>query len=410
LVASSPGVFGEALAEEFRVCLDTGQPVPFPQIRHRIEADLGMSLEDAYAEIEPDPIGRASLAVVHRARLHDGRVVGVKILRPQIHRVVATDLDMLQPIIELVANQTGDETAGWFLQILDGFRQQVGEELDLRNEARAMMHFKTLLTEADLPAIVVPEVIPELSGRNVLTMEFLDGEAIDDLAAAAKLGIDPSPLVAQVVRGFFLMTIRWGVFHGDVHAGNLLLTKDGRIGVLDWGIVGRLDAETHRFFVRVIQGALGDEKAWDDVAAHVVKTYGPAMRDSLGLNDDQLADFVKSLIEPVLTRPFGEVSLSTLLSAPQAQLARARGQQAHGRSVGSVIQRLRDQRRLRRAAEEYGGMDSNFDRGTFLLAKQLMYFERYGKMFMKDTPILSDRAFFEALVADIVFPPVAAQE
>ncbi|MFZ0668392.1 MAG: AarF/UbiB family protein [Acidimicrobiales bacterium] len=404
MIASSPGVFGDKLADEFRVCLDTGPRVGFARIKQRIEADLGMSVEDAYAEVETEPIGRASIAVVHKARLHDGTVVAVKILRPGIHRVVATDLDMLQPIIELVANQTGDETAGWFLQILDGFREQIGEELDLRNEARAMIQFKTLLHKAGLHSVVVPQVIPELSGRNVLTMELLDGEPIDDLAAAARFGIDPSPLVAEVVRAFFLMTIRWGVFHGDVHAGNLMLMKDGRIGVLDWGIVGRLDAETHKFFVRIIQGALGNEDAWDDVAAHLIKTYGPAIRDGFNLNDDQLSDFVKGLVEPILTQPFGEVSLSTLLTAPQTQLAKARGQKAHEGSIRSVITRVRDQRRIRREAEAYGGMDSDFDRGTFLLAKQLMYFERYGKMFMADTPILSDRAFFESLVTGMDLP------
>jgi predicted unusual protein kinase regulating ubiquinone biosynthesis (AarF/ABC1/UbiB family) len=400
LIASSPGVFGEAVADEFRTCLDTGPIVGFKQIRDRIEADLGMSLEDAYASFDPEPVGRASIAVVHRAELHDGRVVGVKILRPLIHRVVSTDLDMLQPLLEIVANQTGDETAGWLLEMLDGFREQIGEELDLRNEARAMMHFKTLLAGADLPAIVVPTVIPEFSSRNVLTMEFLDGEPIDDLAAATRYGVDPAPLVAQIVRSFFLMTIKWGVFHGDVHAGNLMLLRDGRIGLLDWGIVGRLDADTHRFFVRVIEGSLGDEDAWDDVAAHLVKTYGPAIRDAMGLTDDQLSDFVRSLVEPVLTRPFGEVSLSTLIAAPQTQMARARGQRAQTGSIRSIIRRVREQRKLRRVTEAYGGMDSEFDRGSFLLAKQLMYFERYGKMFMADTPILSDRSFFESLVAD----------
>ncbi len=398
LVASSPGVFGEEVSDEFRACLDTGPPVDFQLIRNRIEADLGMALEEAYAQIDEEPVGRASIAVVHRAQLHDGRVVGVKILRPEIHHVVSTDLDMLQPLLELIAHQTGDENAGWFLQMLDGFREQIGEELDLRNEARAMMHFRTLLATADLPSIVVPGVVAELSSRNVLTMEFLEGEPIDDVAAAAQFGVDPAPLVAQVVRAFFLMTIRWGVFHGDVHAGNLLLLRDGRIGLLDWGIVGRLNADTHKFFVRVIEGALGDDDAWDDVSAHLVKTYGPAIRDSLGFDDDQLSDFVRGLIEPVLTRPFGEVSLSSILTAPQTQMARARGQRAHEGSVRSVISKLRAQRRLRRVTEEYGGMDSDFDRGTFLLAKQLMYFERYGKMFMSDTPILSDRVFFESLV------------
>ena len=399
LVASSPGLFGDELADEFRSCLDTGPSVDFDEVRAVVESDLGMALSEAYAEFDPVPVGRASIAVVHKARLHDGRQVAVKVLRPGIDRLVATDLDLLQPLLELVARQTGDQTAGSLLQMIDGFREQIGEELDLRNEARAMTGFRRLLAEVDLPVIVVPEVHHELSGPNVLTMEFLDGVAIDDLAAAARYGIDPAPLVAQVVQGFLLMTVRWGAFHGDVHAGNLLLLPEGRVGVLDWGIVGRLDPDTHRFVVRLFQAVLGDESAWDDVAAHLVRTYGAAMRDALGLDDEQLVVFIRGIIEPVLLRPFGEVSLADIVTAPQAQLARARGAVAHQRRLRDVLGRLQAQRRLRRAAEAGGGVSSDFDRGTFLLGKQLMYFERYGKMFLSDVPLLADRDFLTALLS-----------
>ena len=399
LVASSPGVFGDGLSEEFRACLDTGPAVPMEAVRRTVEADLGMALDDAYAEFDPVPIGRASIAVVHRARLHDGAEVAVKVLRPGIDRVVATDLDLLQPLLELVARQTGDQTAGSLLQMFDGFREQIGEELDLRNEARAMVHFRRLLGEIDLPSVVVPEVHERLCGPNVLTMELFDGVPIDDLARAADYGIDPAPLVEDVVRAFFVMTVRWDAFHGDVHAGNLFLLRDGRVGVLDWGIVGRLDPDTHRFVIRLLEAALGDEEAWDDVAAHLVRAYGPAIKEGLALDDEQLAQFVRGLIEPVLLRPFGEVSLGQLLTAPQARLAQARGVEAHQWSVRSIAIRLRAQRKVRRMAEEHGGVASDFDRGTFLLGKQLMYFERYGKLFMSDTPLLADRAFFTALLA-----------
>jgi hypothetical protein len=100
----------------------------------------------------------------------------------------------------------------------------------------------------------------------------------------------------------------------------------------------------------------------------------------------------------VLLRPFGEVSLGTLIQAPQVQAAKAQGIEAHNRSLRAVLGRLRAQRRLRRLADQSGGTDSDFDRGTFLLGKQLMYFERYGKMFLADVPLLHDRAFFETLL------------
>jgi ubiquinone biosynthesis protein len=398
LIGSAPGVFGEEMAAEFRSCLDTGAPVTLDRVYYEIECDLGVAVDDVFAEFEPEPIGRASIAVVHRARLHDGRVVAVKILRPAIERMVAVDLDLMQPLLDLVARQTGDQLAGSLVQMFDGFREQMGEELDLRNECRAMLHYRELLKLVDLPLVAVPEPFPEFSGSRVLTMEFFDGVPIDDVVSIEELGHNPRPVMEQVVRGFLMTAIRWGTFHGDVHAGNMLLLRDGRIGVIDWGIVGRLDPESHKFLRRLIQGALGDETAWADIAAHVVNTYGPAIQEGLQLDDDQLVIFIRGMMEPVLTQPFGEVSLGALIMAPQEQVARARGMEATDRSVITILRRFREQRRVRAMAEEHGGVNSDFDRATFLLSKQLMYFERYGKMYMGDVALFEDQEFFRALL------------
>src|ERR1700728_2001870 len=325
IMASSPGMFGEDVAQEFRSCLDTGPPTPFADVRNRVEEDLGMSMAEAFADFEEVPFGRASIAVVHRATLHDGRRVAVKIIRPGIEQRVATDLDLMQPLFEVLARQTGDQMAGSILQLVDGFRIQVGEEMDLRNEARTMAHFRRLLAEVNLPRIVVPEPYPELSGANVLTMELLDGVPIDDLAEVARLGIDPGPLVEDVVRSFFLHTVRWGTFHGDAHAGNMLLLRDGRIGMLDWGIVGRLDPATHRFVLRLLAAALGEEDAWNEVNDHLVKTYRPRLGMAVGMDERQMSEFIRQIVEPALTRPFGEVSMAGMLQTVQVQLAKAQG-------------------------------------------------------------------------------------
>ncbi len=396
LVASAPGVFGDAAANEFRSCLDTGPVVPFPAVRATVEATIEQPLERAFRRFEEAPIGRASIAVVHRAELADGRTVAVKVLRPGVEGVVATDLRLMRPLFDFVSLRIGVAEAGQFVRLLDGFREQVAEELDLRNEARAMTWFRELFAALGVESIVVPATFPRLSGPRVLTMDYLDGVPIDDLAGIATLGLDPRALVEAVVRIWMMIAVREGCFHGDVHAGNLLLLRDGRLGVLDWGIVGRLDADTHRFFRRTLEAALGDETAWAEIAVILQRAYGPAVREQLGLGEAELAEFVRTVMEPLLTRPFGEASLATLLGAIQGRLPDE--QRTRARSWRARLRKLREQRRLHAGVFAHGAVGSSFDRGTFLLAKQLMYFERYGKLFMADSSLLADRDFMSGVL------------
>ena len=399
LVGSAPGIFGDDVADEFRSCLDTGPPVPFDEVKRLIEDELGRSLEDACAHFDPNPIGRASIAVVHRATTHDGAEVAVKVLRPDVERRVAVHLDLLQPLLAKVVEATGEQAAVSMLQQFDGFRQQLGEELDLRNEARAMVHFYRLLGLVDLPKVTVPEVYPELSNRGVLTMEFIEGVPVDDLATIDGYGADAPIVVQQVVQAFLLTALRWGTFHGDVHAGNLLFRPDGRIGVIDWGIVGRLDADTHLLFRRMIEAALGDDTAWADIAAIFMRHYGEAIEAALNLDDDGLIAFIKMMIQPVLTAPFGQVSLADMMLAPQRAVAAASGIDADDTSPLTRLRRLNEQRKARKLVVTQGAVATDFDRATFLLSKQLMYFERYGKMYMSDVSLFEDREFFTAALA-----------
>ena len=146
------------------------------------------------------------------------------------------------------------------------------------------------------------------------------------------------------------------------------------------------------------------------MSAHITRTYGPAIKEAVGLSDDELTGFIRSLIEPTLNRPFGEVSLAAIMQTTQLQVAKAQGIEIRKRSPRAVLHRLRAQRRLRKMADDAGGTFSEFDRGTFLLGKQLMYFERYGKMFLSDVPILHDRQFFSDLLAGSApLPPPGGQ-
>ena len=386
LVASAPSVFGEEVSVEFRSLLDSGRPVGFHKVRHEVERATHQPLEETFASFDPDPVGRASMAVVHHATLADGTEVAVKILRPGIERKVAADFQLMGWLLPRVASRVAGAQAQMIPPMLDGLRNQLCEELDLRNEARIMDHFNRLLADVDLPAVAIPRTYPELSSRRVLVMEWLDGAPIDDLSTIESFGVDPVPLVTDVVKAFFLTTARYGLFHGDVHAGNLLLLRDGRMGVLDWGIVGRLDAEGVEQFRDIIRAALGDDDAWGRVSDRIIEQIGPLIEHRLGVPPEQIPAMVRAVLEPLFTKPFGEVKLSTLLLGPE-ELGAGFGP---GASLGGAG-----------GTGDVEDLDPTaFDRNILLLAKQLLYFERYGQLYLAELSLLSDRDFFAVLVAE----------
>ena len=143
---------------------------------------------------------------------------------------------------------------------------------------------------------------------------------------------------------------------------------------------------------------MGDEVAWKDVTTHLIRTYGPAIGEAMGMDDEQLASFIRAMVEPILLRPFGEVSFAEMMNATQVKVAEAHGVEFENRSFRAILRRIRLQRRIHKMATDTGGLMSDFDRGNFLLGKQLMYFERYGKLFLADRPILSDPAFIAQLL------------
>jgi predicted unusual protein kinase regulating ubiquinone biosynthesis (AarF/ABC1/UbiB family) len=318
LVASAPAVIPEALTEEFRSTLDFGPPIPYAHVRRIVERDLGAPIGDLYASFEPEPFAAASIAAVHRATLRDGRQVAVKVIRPGVASTVAADLDLMEPVMRILALQ-GVEPAYNAVSYLIGLREQIAEELDLRNEARTMEYFRGLFATFELTRLVIPEVIATHSAQRVLTMELMDGAPIDDLAAAAEMGVEPAPLVNDLLRAWVLTALRAGVFHADIHAGNLMLLRDGRLAMLDWGVVARLDPETRQFFRALVEAALGEEEAWDRIVAHTKKTQGPLI-EVMGYDDEQFMEIAKAYIEPVLMRPLKDVSMAAMFMSPERVL------------------------------------------------------------------------------------------
>lgn len=395
LIGSAPGVFGAAVSDPFRQLLDTGPPVPPGAVAAVIEAELGRPLEELFATFERQPVAAASIAVVHRATLPSGEAVAVKVLRPDVAAIVDADVAVLLPLIRFFARQ-GVEMIAPLHAFFSGLRQQIAEELDLRNEAAAMTEFREKFAAAGLDLIVIPHVHAELSGQKVLTMEWLDGVPIDDPRATDWGFADPRTLLLQLLKAWFTTAVLDGVFHGDLHAGNLLLLRDGRLGLIDWGILGRLDPITHWLFRRMLEACLGDPTGWRDVAEGY-RFAGVSMHDDFGLSERIAASMAQAQLEPILTRPIGRVDLTKLVVTSRTVAAAAQP----GRDDETFLERvrrIRTARRFWRRLVDSGVRESAFDRANFMLGKQLMYVERFGRMYLPDVALVNDRRFLRKLL------------
>jgi aarF domain-containing kinase len=389
--ASAPGLVGEGIAEEFRGCLDSGPPVPFAEVRLTVEHELKCNMEDAYASFEKAPLAAASIAVVHRANLLDGTPVAVKVLRPGIERTVATDLAILERIARVTA-RLGTDQGYNMVGLVVGLRMQIAEELDLRNEASTMGVFRALYEDYGLSLLVVPRVHHELTAKRVVTMELLDGAPLDDLEHAKEIGVDPAPLVRELLKAWVLTGLRVGAFHADIHAGNLLLLRDGRLGMIDWGIVAAMDPDSRLMFRRLCEASLGIEEAWQDVAAQMMKASGASFY-ALGLTDEQAPRFAREVFEPVLTKPLRDVSMAELMMTGDDVVRKATGEEPPRRSLRDKFRSMRIAGRSYAEAAANGTFESPTMRMGFLSMKQLVYLERYGRMYIPDEALLGDQEF-----------------
>ena len=390
-IASAPGIVGEETAEEFRGCLDAGPAVSFAKVRAIVESEIGAPIASVFATFDEKPIAAASIAVVHRATLLDGAEVAVKVLRPGIEHAVATDLGMMEGWVRFMAAR-GIDQAYNMVSLVVGLRAQIAEELDLRNEARTMDIFRDLFERFGLKRLVIPRVYHQHTSRRVLTMELLDGRPIDDLAHATALGVDVAPLVRELIDAWVLAGLRVRAFHADIHAGNLFLLRDGRLGMLDWGILSRFDDDSDAIFRGMCEASLGRDEAWGEIAGYMIKANGPSFY-ALGLNDEQIRRFVQMTFEPILTQPLSEVSMAALLTSGDDVVRLATGEAPPKRTWRNRMRARRTAAQSYQAAARSRAFETSTMRMGFLSMKQLVYLERYGRMYIPNELLLGDPEF-----------------
>ncbi len=289
IVSSGEGLFPEELVAEFKLLRDRVPAEDFADVRAVVEADLGCPLESVFSRFDRSPLAAASIAQVHAARLCSGEEVVVKVQRPRVAALVRADLAALAWLAPRLVGRIPVAALANPPALVDVFAETVVEELDFRLEAENMLDIARVLAAEDQRAIVVPRPHPELVTRRVLVMERLGGFAFDDATAMRRAGVDTEAVLRAGLISFLEGAVLHGVFHGDLHGGNLFVMADGRTALLDFGITGRLTEPKRVAFLRLLMtGGSGDVRgqieALRDLGAFPADVDVAAVIADLGLD------------------------------------------------------------------------------------------------------------------------------
>ena len=246
---------------------DQVAPVPFAQIREAIESELGVRLTKAFSEFDESPLGCASLAQVHRARLRDGRPVAVKVQRPGIAQTVHADVSTLATLASGADRLTDLGRRLRFADWVHEFRKTLLAELDYRIEAETLERFSAHF--AQYPELFVPLPVWDLCSMRVLTMDLVTGVKTTELSGLRRTEQDLGVLGAALLRGYLDQMFVHGEIHADPHPGNLLVTDDGRLGLFDLGMVAHVPPKQRGHLLKLLFGAVdgrGEEVAGELMA------------------------------------------------------------------------------------------------------------------------------------------------
>jgi ubiquinone biosynthesis protein len=291
IVSSGEGIFPAELVDEFKRCRDQVPAEPFTVVRQVIEEDLGQPLDAVFRWVDRTPLAAASVAQVHAATLRTGERVVVKVQRPTVATLVHDDLRVMAWMAPHLVGRIPIAALANPPALVELFAQTIAEELDFRLEAENMLDVAHTFALLDQRGYVVPRPHPELVTKRVLVMERLDGFNFDDVAGMKDAGVDTQAVIRTGMIGFIEGAILHGIFHGDLHGGNLFVLPDGRTALLDFGITGRLDETRRLAFLRLLMGVSGND----------IKGQLGALRDLGALPDD--ADLDQVIRELRLDQP-----------------------------------------------------------------------------------------------------------
>lgn len=305
MLSMRPDLAPPDFVKEFKKLRDAAPPFDFAKAKSIIEEETGAPLDEIFLEVNPKPIAAASIGQVHAARLKDGSSVVLKIQRPGIDRVISSDLATLYLVVGLSERYLPELAPFNIRGIVDEFAHVIRRELDFFLEASNTERFR--LNSQSTENVLVPKVYWELTTKKMLVLEAITGIQPDNPEKLRQMGVDPSCVAKTIARSFLKQVFEDGLFHGDLHSGNILITPEGKVAFLDFGAVGYLAEE--------VQENLGQL-----FMAITMRDYA-SLADGysrMGLVDETIdrRAFERDLcelVEPYYGRPLGDLKIGDIL-------------------------------------------------------------------------------------------------
>ena len=274
LLSSRPDLLPPPYIKTLARLQDRVKPFPFEDVEFAIESELGTKINKAFSCFEKEPLAAASLGQVHRAALHDGRPVAVKVQRPNIARQIAEDFAALEEVAKFLQKHTKLGQRYQLLNILDEFEKTLAHELDYCREAANMVSLAKSL--AKFERIKIPLPVQDYTTHRILTMEYIEGTKITELSPLARLDLEGSALAEELFQAYLQQILVDGMFHADPHPGNIFLTPDRRIVLLDLGMVGHTSPAMQENLLKLLLAVSEGES--DQAADIAVRISSPSLQ------------------------------------------------------------------------------------------------------------------------------------
>jgi len=304
-LATRPDLVGEEAAHNLLSLQDDLPPVPFSKIEEQITATFAQPIDALFSEIDPEPVGAASIAQVHKGVTTDGRTVAIKVLRPGIREKFARDIQTYEWAAAHVEAMGGEATRLRPRLTIANFKRWTNSELDLRREAASASELAEEL--AGVGGYRVPAIDWDRTNGRVMTIEWVDGVKISKRDELLAKGHDLNAISQRLVIGFLTQAISAGFFHADMHQGNLFIEDDGTIVAIDFGIMGRIDRRARQWLAEILYGlTTGNYKRVAEI--HFEAQYVPSYH-SVG----EFATALRAVGEPMRGKPVKELSVGQML-------------------------------------------------------------------------------------------------